>query len=87
MLEGSCGPFSSVELGLVLGKGFGRISSSEVAFNSSSIGLHEVTLCLYQDADSSKTTSRLTQTAQVEGLKHLYAFFADVGLHVGLRES
>ena len=48
-----------------------------MAFNSSSIGSDGVASGLYQDADSSKTTSRLIRTARVEGLKHLYAFFAD----------
>ena len=66
--EGSCGPLSLVELGFSFGRGFGRMS----------IGLDGVASGLYEDADSSKMTSRLTQTARAEGLKHLYAFFADV---------
>ena len=74
---GSCGPISSIELGLSFGGGLGRFLLSELAFNSSSIGSDGVVSGLYQDADSSKTTSRLIRTARVKGLKHLYAFFAD----------
>ena len=74
---GSCGPISSVELGLSFGGGLGRVSSSELAFNSSSIGSDGVASGLYQDADSSKTTSRLIRIARVEGLKQLYALFVD----------
>ena len=74
---GSCGPISSVDLGLSICGGLGRVSSSELTLNSSSIGSDGVGLGLYQDADSSKTTSRLILTARVEGLKHLYAFFVD----------
>ena len=74
---GSCGPISSIELGLSFGGGLGQFSSSELAFNSSSIRSDGVASGLYQDADLSKTTSRLIRTARVKGLKHLYAFFAD----------
>ena len=35
---GSCGPINSVELGLSFCGGLGRVSSSELAFNTSSIG-------------------------------------------------
>ena len=76
--EGSCGPLSSVELRLSFGRGLGRISSSELAFNSSLIGSDGVESGeSYHDADLSKTTSRLTQTAQVEGVKHLNGFFSN----------
>ena len=71
--EGSCGPLSCAELGLSFGRGFGRISSSEMAFNSSSIGLDRVESSSYHDADSSITMSRLTWTARVQRLKDLYA--------------
>ena len=74
---GSFGPISSVELGSSFGGGLGRISSSDLAFNSSSIGSDGVASGLYQDAESSKTTSQLIRTARVEGLKHFYAFFTD----------
>ena len=74
---GSCGTISSVELGFSFCGGLGRVSSSELAFNTSSIGSDGVASGLYQDADSSKMTSRLTRTTRVEGLKHLYAFSVD----------
>ena len=76
ILEGSCGPLSSVELGLSFGKGFGWIASF-ILTNSLLVGPDGVKSSLYQDVDSSKVKSRLTRTARVDGLKHLYAFFLD----------
>ena len=76
-LEASCGPLSWIELGLFFGKGLGWMSSSILTSNSSSFGPDGVESGSYQDADSSKTTSRLTRTARVKGLKHLYAFCLD----------
>mgnify|MGYP006889250268 CR=1 FL=1 len=60
MLEGFCGPINSVELGLSFGNGFGRISSYVLTSNSSLVGPVGVESGLYQDANSLKTTSRLT---------------------------
>ena len=42
------------------------MSSFVLTSNSSSVGSDEVEAGAYHDADSSKTTSRLTQTAHVE---------------------
>ena len=75
--EGSCGPLSCAELGLSFGRGLGRISTFEMEFYFSFIGLDGVESISYHDIDSSKTTSRLTRTARVEGLKNLYAFLWD----------
>ena len=75
--EGSCGPLSCAELGLSFGRGLGRISTFEMEFYFSFIGLDGVESISYHDVDSSKTTSRLTRTARVEGLKNLYAFLWD----------
>ena len=74
---GSCGPITPVELGLSFGGELGRVLSSELGFNSSSIGSDGVASGLYQDTDLSKMTSRLTRTTRVEGLKHMYTFSAD----------
>ena len=76
-LEASCGPLSWIELGLFFGKGLGWMSSSILTSNSSSVGPDGVESGSYHDADLSKTASRLTQTAWVEGFKHLYAFFTN----------
>ena len=70
--EGSCEPHSLVELGLSFGRGLGRISSSELAFNSSSIGSDGVASGLYQDADSSQTTYPNCAGRRVEALVCLF---------------
>ena len=62
LFGGSCGSLVIDELGLSLVIGFGRMSTSKLILGS------------YHDVDSSKTTSRLTRTFRVEGLKHLYPF-------------
>ena len=52
------------------------MSSSVLMSNSSSVGPDGVESVSYHDADSSKTTLRLTLTVRVEGLKHLHDFFS-----------
>ena len=53
------------------------MSSYILTSNPSSVGTDGVESGSYHDADSSKTMSLLTQTARVEGLKHLYPFCLD----------
>ena len=56
-LRGYGGPLIMFELGLSLGTSLGRMSSSEMMSNSSSVGLDGAESGSYHDADSSKTTS------------------------------
>ena len=73
-LGGCCVPLIMVELGLSRGTSCGRISSSKLASNSSSVSLDGAESGSYHDVVSSKITSRLTRTTWIERLKHLYPF-------------
>ena len=73
-LGGSCGPLNLVEIGLSSYVNLGWSFSSASVLNSVSTVPDGVDSTIYQDANSSNTTSLLTRTFLVEGLKHLYPF-------------
>ena len=74
-LGGSCGPLNMVEIGLSSVVSLCRSSSSKSIISKFvSMRSDGVELIVHQDVDSSNTTSLLTHTFFVEGLKHLYSF-------------
>ena len=73
-LGGSCGPLNLVEIGLSSDVGLGRSSSSASVSNSVSTMSDGTDSTIYHNVDSSNTTSLLTHTFLVEGLKHVYPF-------------
>mgnify|MGYP007069644607 CR=1 FL=1 len=76
-LGGSWGLLNLIEIGLSLDINLSW-SLSSVCLRLAVYGSGGVGSGLYHGADLSKTTSLLTWTIRVEGLKHLYPFFSSV---------
>ena len=73
-LGGSSDPLNLVETGLSSGVSLSQSCSSDSMSRSASISSDGAESTVYQDVDSSNTTSLLTRTFLVEELKHLFIY-------------